>query len=168
MQIQALLSKISELEKETPLSVARVTFGGGFLFSDTLLIDKGSSDGIEPGNYAVAKGIILGRIENIGPHTATIVPFSRFKEKIVVRIGSGKDTVLEGEGIGGGEIRIEIPQGYAVAAGESVWWAQRSSHLVGIIASVDIKEGRAINYALVRNPFALRSLTDVSIVRIPQ
>ena len=168
LQIQALVSKISELEKGAPSSIARVVLGGGFLFSDVLVIDKGGDDGIGPDDYAAAKGIILGRIENIGPHTATIVPFSRFKEKTVVRIGLQKDAVLLGEGIGGGEIKIEIPQGFAITAGESAWWGSGSSHLLGIIASVDIKEGRAINYAFIRNPFPQRSLTEVSIVRIPQ
>ncbi len=168
LQIQALAAKISELEKDLPSSAARITFGGGFLFSDTLIIDKGSLDGIGPDSYASAKGIILGRIDNIGPHTATIVPFSRFKEKTVVRMGSQKDVVLLGEGIGGGEIRIEIPQGFAITVGESAWWGGGSSHLLGIIASVDTKEGRAINYAFIRNPFPQRSFTEVSIVRIPQ
>ena len=168
MRSLALLAKIADLEKEkkpSPSITAKVIFGGGFLFSDTLVANKGSEDGVTIGDYATAYDIVIGRVENTTARQSTIIPFSRFGEKVVIRLGAEKDIVLEGEGIGAGEIRIELPKDARVVPGDSVWWGEQNDYLVGLVNAIDTKEGRALAYAYIRNPFSLHALADIIIIR---
>lgn len=174
----AFLSVITDLTKEneklraeislrrtTPTIPAHIIFGGGYLFTDTLIVDKGTEDGVLPTDWVIANDTTIGYIGSNNARESIVILFSRFKEPVIVRLGEKKDVVLEGEGVGGGEIRIELPQGFGILVGDPVWLAKKNNYLIGLISAVDVQKGRLINYAYIRNPFSLRSLNNVTIMR---
>ena len=167
MEQLALLTRIADLTREHTAKtiLTKVILGGGFLFSDTLVVRAGTDEGVLPGDLAIAYGTVIGRVDTTSSHESSIVPFSRFAEKITIRLGQKKDITLEGEGIGGGEIRIELLRGLGIATGNSAWWGERSEYLVGLISHVDTQEGRSMDHAYITNPFSLKSLSEITLVR---
>ncbi len=174
----ALLTEIKNLKKENSdlekfinkkgvkkEILAKVKLGGGYIFSDFLLIDSGSEAGIKIGDTVVTNGnFVIGKISEIGDYWSNVTPFSKAGEKIVLKTGGGGALLFDGTGIGMGEIYSKLPNTSGIKVGEGVWWGEDQSYLVGLVDNVNNSENSDINGVTIKNPYALKNLTNVIVV----
>ncbi|MEK7560192.1 MAG: rod shape-determining protein MreC [Patescibacteria group bacterium] len=165
-RIKDLELKLQEKESKDKTIPANVVFGGGYLFSDSIFLDKGSKDGVEKGDFVVYKSFaVLAEIDEVFSGYSRALPFSRFGEKTALRSGSTKNVLFEAEGSGGGKILAYLPQNSGVSAGDGVYLAKSSQFLVGLVETNEKKESRDFEEISIILPFSLRSVAEVDIVK---
>ena len=78
---------------------AEVTGRGGTL-DPTMLIDRGTDDGVHPGEPVLdGKGALIGVVSEASEQTATVIPItSRKAPGVTVRLANGRRGIVEGEG----------------------------------------------------------------------
>jgi cell shape-determining protein MreC len=168
-----LYQKIGDLEKkifeketlEKSIS-ANIIFGGGYLFANSIILDKGFSDGVEKGDFVIYQSsIVVAKIEEVFSGYSKAAPFSRFGEKIILRSGPGKNVVFEAKGKGGKEISASLPKGSRVNVGDVAYLAGNPRFLVGIVDMAEKKESRDFEELSIMLPFSLRSLERLDIFK---
>lgn len=172
-EVVLLRQKITDLELE--LSIARnseekvhsnVIFGGGYLFSDYIFLDKGTNAGVEKGDIVVYESSsAVAKIEEAFTEYSKAVPFSSFGKKVVLRTAAKKNILFEAEGKGGGVIFVSLPKGSGIEVGETVWLAESPRFLVGVVESILKKESRDFEEISIILPFSLRSIAEADIVK---
>ena len=104
-----LLEQLYDLEaagSELGRTVANV-IGRPDAFDAALIIDKGSSDGIAPGQPVIdTNGYVVGSVRSVTAGTATIVPIVSDRQGVTVIVGNQVGTLLSQ--VGRGEMRLEI------------------------------------------------------------
>ncbi|MBI2023353.1 hypothetical protein HYT01_02195 [Candidatus Giovannonibacteria bacterium] len=148
---------------------AKVVVGGGFMYSDVLMLDEGSDSGIEEGSlvfFGAAQGPeILGKISETGNNWSKAVPFSVVGQKTVLRSGKDKSIVFEAVGVGGGEMRTELPSEVELKVGDIVWWGEGSSYVLGMIGRAESHSGSQLREFYIKIPVSLGNLREVMISR---
>lgn len=183
-ELSVLKAKVRDVEEENqmlksvlagrmvlprPLVVATVRFGGGYLFLDTLFIDRGSSDGIALHNAALSDdGLVVGTVDDVGDSWSRILPFSKLGVKTVVRGGQKKDVIFELTGIGGGEMRADVPTAIRIKTGDILWWGENPAFAVGVVDRVNSAQTRQIGQVFVRQTRSLFSFIYLFIVTLPR
>lgn len=144
----------------------QVIFGGGYLFSDVLYLNRGSEDGAEVGDLIIyGQNIAIGKVGEVFGKFSKIIPLSKFGEKNSFRLGEEKRVLFEGVGAGGGKISADFPNSVFLNAGEEVYFAQNPKYLAGIVEEVDKKQGRDFKMISIRIPVSLNSITDVALIK---
>ncbi|HZQ78094.1 MAG TPA: rod shape-determining protein MreC [Acidimicrobiia bacterium] len=93
---------------------ARVVSIGGPAPGATLVLDRGSADGIAAGMPVVAAGGLVGRVVETGPHDSVVLPVVAPTSAVGVRIvGAGPDAGVAGpagvaQGRGGSGLRLDL------------------------------------------------------------
>ena len=97
---------------------AEVTGRGGTLYQ-TFNIDRGTEDGVHPGQPVVdGEGALMGIVSEVGERSATVTPItSRRASAVTVRLPNGRRGVVEGTGAGTLTLTILDAQ-YPVREGE--------------------------------------------------
>ncbi len=164
-QIQTLQSQLANRSLfTTALVTAHVRFGGGWIFSDTIFIDRGSRDGISAGDPVISDSrILVGTIDQIGANWGSVAPFSKLGRKTVVRTGSHKEIVFELTGIGGGEMTTDLPASVALVSGDMIWWGEASQYQMGVIDHIDRSSATQVEHIVVRQVIPLTSLDSVFV-----
>ena len=98
-----VLLRLSLADDLQELAVAAEVTGSGGTFDPTLLIDRGTADGVYAGQPVVdARGALVGVISEAGERAATVVPItSRRAPGVTVRLADGQRGIVEGQGSGG-------------------------------------------------------------------
>lgn len=173
MEVALLYQRISDLEqkiskKETldKTISANIVFGGGYLFSDSIFLDKGSENGVEKGDFVIYKSsLVLAKIEEVFSKYSRATPLSRFGKKTVLRSGPEKTVLFEAEGKGGREIFASLPKGSGVNTGDGVYIAEDPRFLAGLVEMAEKKESRDFEEISIVIPFSLRSIAGVDIIK---
>jgi rod shape-determining protein MreC len=99
--------------------IARSGFEGGV---DEIIIDRGSGDGIIPGQAVISsEGVAVGKILSAESHTARIALATGAKCKLAAAINTGKKTIGIAKGELGLTISIDfIPQTERVSIGDLI------------------------------------------------
>ncbi len=136
----------------------------GTLPYDTLLIDRGSDDGIKRG-AAVFSGPyrVIGVVEKVLSKSALVVlATTPGVESTVYILGPDIYTIALGEG--GGVLRLSVPQGISLAVGQSVILPGLSGGVFGTIAVVDqVEPTRLVQYGYVHTGKPILSTRLVSV-----
>lgn len=134
---------------------------------DTILLDKGSDDGIvlhAPVYHG--KGIAIGYVRQVFSQTALVTLFSSPDiETTVFVFGSNLFTTAYGEG--GGIIRLSVPQGIAIAEGDVVILPSIESGALGTISEIQSIPTEPEQHAFVTLPAPLQSLRLVAVGKSP-
>ncbi len=81
---------------------ARVISFGPSSFEETILIDKGSSEGVEVGNPVVSAEGLVGRVVRVSKHRASVLLVTDARSAVGVRFTSvGEAGIAEGRGTSG-------------------------------------------------------------------
>lgn len=83
-----------------PSVTAEVINTGSSNFEDTVTVDMGTSDGIASGQPVVAAGGLVGSVETVSSHTATIVLLTDPTFAVGVHLPGGNVGTVQGEGLG--------------------------------------------------------------------
>lgn len=168
-----LYQKINDLEQRLQEHnfadksiLANIIFGGGYIFSDSILLDRGLEYGIAKGDFVIYKSsIAVAKIDEVFSGYSKAVPFSRFGEKITLRSGPQKSVLFEAEGGGGREIVASLPKGSLVNVGDGVYLAENPRFLAGIVEMATKRESRDFEEINVLLPLSLWSIVEVSIIK---
>ncbi len=102
------LLALRESEDITDLAIAVEITGRGGSLDPTLIISKGTTDGVNIGQPVVDEhGALVGRVSESGPTGARVVPItSRRASAVTVRLPDGQRGVVTGQG--GGVLELSV------------------------------------------------------------
>jgi cell shape-determining protein MreC len=147
--------------------VARVIGRPDQLPYDRLMIDRGKAEGVVL-DAPVFQGIdqIIGYVAAVYEHSAlvTLVTTANFKTTAYV---IGPDIYTFTEGMGGGVLRVRVPQGVPLAVGDTVILPAIDSGVYGEIVEVVSSPTQPEQYGYVPLTVPLQSLQYVSVGRQP-
>jgi len=176
-QTAMLKAKIADLEKERDnlniligntynknIVPANVSLGGGYLFSDSIIVDRGANSGVAIDDYVTTiDGMFVGKVISVGANWSSIVPFTRLGQKTVIRGGQNKEIVFEVSGIGGGETSADLPGSLDIKIGDIFWSGEYPDFIIGIVNGIDSSQAKQIQTVYFGPPVALKFLTFVNI-----
>jgi cell shape-determining protein MreC len=132
-------------------------------FYDTLIIDVGSSDGIEVGDKVYAQGAILvGDISETFGSTARVSLFSTPGRAVSVLFGSST-VQAEAIGKGAGNFEAHLPVGVEVSEGDAITFPHLRAHVFGIVESVSVDASDSLQTILFKAPINMHQLRFVEV-----
>lgn len=129
---------------------------------DTLVVHKGSNDGVVEGALVYTKETVVGTVIRVFKESALIMLFSTPEMKSPIYI-YGPDIFAHAYGMGGGVVRISVPQGIAVREGDPVTIPMADSGIYGLVSHVESVESNPEQYAYVTQEPALQNIRFVAI-----
>jgi rod shape-determining protein MreC len=141
----AELRKLLGMQQRLDLKTlpARVVGVGPSNFEDSVFIDRGSSDGLRKDMAVVGGEGLVGRIVEVGPHTARVVLLIDPSEAVAVRLSTNGETgVVQGTDQRDLELQLYNPEA-VVSGGDAVVTSGFDSSLypagipVGVIDRVE-------------------------------
>ncbi len=134
---------------------------------DVLVIDRGSNDGIAlDAPVFIADNRVIGIVSKVFAKSAIIelVTTPNLVSSVFV---VGPDIFTNAVGMGGGQLRIGVPQGIALTIGDAVILPAVQSGVFGSINHIESLPTRPEQYAYVSTDIPLQSLRFVSVARTP-
>lgn len=131
---------------------------------DTIIIDKGTSDGVREGARVMYDNVILGHVSQALDTTSKIELLSSPGSMTDVMVGN-PPTAVVAEGQGGGNFFIKMPHGVAVAVGDIVTLPGSAGIIVGVVGDVKTSPSDPFQKVLVASPLNLRHLRWVELVK---
>jgi len=129
---------------------------------DTLVVHKGSEDGVVTGALVYAEETVVGTVVRAFTDSALVMLFSTPDVKSPVYI-YGPDIFAYAYGMGGGVLRVSVPQGIAVKEGDPVAIPMADSGVYGLVSHIESVESNPEQYAYVTQEPALQSMRFVAI-----
>ena len=130
---------------------------------DVLVIDQGSLDGIVVNAPVfVGSSRVIGHVVSTFPNSAVVelVTSPRFVSSVYI---VGPDIYTNATGMGGGQLRVGVPQGIELAVGNQVILPSVESGLFGTINHVESSPTGPEQYGFVSTDIPLQSLHFVSV-----
>ncbi len=134
---------------------------------DMLMIDQGTSDGIVVGAPVyIGDRTVIGFVQSATERTALIslITTSGFVSTVYVL---GPDIFTTAVGMGGGQLRVGVPQGIVVKEGDLVILPSITSGVYGSISYIETIPTQPEQYAYVSPKTAIGSLRLVAVGRTP-
>lgn len=158
------LRDLLEYTSNTQRILARVVVRPPETLYDTLVIDRGTRNGITEGTRAfVGENVLLGTVEEANRSTSRVHFFSSSGTVIDV-VFAGEDGVVSARGQGNGNFIVEVPQNVSVAVGDVVILAG-TSYSVGIVGAVVRDPGDEFQTVRFSLPLPLTHIDFVTIGR---
>lgn len=134
---------------------------------DTLILDKGSADGIiEHAPVYYGAGHVLGYVHAVFPHLSYVTLFSSpGVESTVYLFGSNLFTTAYGEG--GGVVHLSIPQGITLTKGDVVVLPSLDAGVLGAVDEIQSIPTEPEQHAYVTLNVPLQSIRLVSVGTTP-
>jgi len=151
-------------ERQTSGIVAAVLNQSLYVPYDTLIVDRGIQDDVEPGFNVVASGaILLGEVESVAARSAMVKLLSYPGVKTEGYVQSLSLNVVV-EGIGGSNLKFNIPKNLEVKIGDRIVSTSRQGYLIGQVELIKEKELEPLKDVILRTPLNLRHLRFVELI----
>lgn len=132
---------------------------------DTLLIDRGMEHGVKERAVVYASSKIpIGTVSNVYPASALVTLFTTPGVRSTAYI-YGPDIYTTTQGMGGGVMRVSVPQGIELSAGDPVILPSVDSGTYGLIEYVESVESSPLQYGFLTTPVSISSLRYVTVNR---
>lgn len=164
------LTKTTILEEENKNlkeTLGRVNPNGHFVLSailakpnqtpyDTLIIDRGSEDGIKVDDRVFAKGnILIGYIESVEKNSSKVIMFSTPGNISQVIYGSsGK--YFNARGAGNGSIVVDVSRETEVSIGDMFFYPGLDGILIGVAKKIDFDARDAFRKVIIKSPINIQ------------
>lgn len=170
--IELLSSENAELrsllgDKEENKIVAGIIGRPNKLPYDVLVLDKGHEDGIVEGAPVfIGKNSVIGVVEKVFGKSSVVqlITSSGFNASVYI---IGPNIYTNAVGIGGGQLRVGVPQGITLSVGDLVILPSASAGVYGAISVVDSIPTRPEQYGYVSPEIPIASLRLVSVGDAP-
>jgi hypothetical protein len=130
---------------------------------DTLLVDKGTRDGVVEGATVYVEGdIAIGSVIRAYESNALVELVSTSGVHSTAFI-FGPDIFTDAEGQGGGIVRVSVPQDIPLAVGNLVVLPGASAGVYGAITHIEAPESSPQQFGYVAGPIPLASIRTVHI-----
>lgn len=164
-QLQAENNALNELFglAEHSRIIARVLARPNQTPYDTLLIDRGIADGIVEGAVVYIKeNLAVGVIVHAYTQSSLVQLVSSPGVRATAYI-FGPNIFTESEGMGGGVLRVTVPQGIPFAVGDVVVLPAGGTGAYGEVVSIEAVESSPEQYGYVTSPISLQAVRYVSV-----
>lgn len=134
---------------------------------DTLVLDKGSADGVkENAPVYIGGDQIIGFVAGVYPNTSvvTLATTPGFSSTVYVY---GPNIYTTAVGVGGGTLEIQVPQGIDMKAGDVVVLPAFNSGVYGVISVIDSSPTRPEQFGYVSINTPLQGLRFVGVGEEP-
>ncbi len=151
----------------SPQIVAGVLARPPYTPYDTVVLDKGSDDGIvEYAPVYHGKGVALGYVHAVFPHMSYVTLFSSpGVESTVYIFGANLFTTAYGEG--GGVVHLSVPQGIPLTKGDAVVLPGLHTGTLGTVDEIQSIATEPEQHAYVTLGVPLQSIRIVSVGTMP-
>lgn len=132
---------------------------------NSLIIDRGSTAGIQVGQLVVTQGSIgLGTVARVAPYSATVMLFSgpQFNEDMVMR---NQNITVPAKGKGGGNFEIHIPREIEVSDGDILGLPYYPNISIGVVKSIVFDQRDPFQKVLARTPVNIQELNYVQVIK---
>jgi len=143
--------------------IARVVGRPPQLPYDVLMLDRGREHGVvEQAPVYVGSDQVIGYVSRVYDRTAlvTLVSTAGFESMAYI---VGPNIYTYAEGIGGGMLQVQVPQGIPLAVGDTVILPAIDSGVYGAITQIETAPTQPIQYGYVPMQVNLQSMQYVSI-----
>jgi cell shape-determining protein MreC len=138
-----------------------------YLPYDVLVLDRGSEQGVVVGAPVFIGGdAVIGVVMKVFPHASVVILSSTPGFEMSVYV-VGPNIYTTAHGVGGGQVRIGVPQGIAIAPGNPVILPGIESGVYGEIEYVESDPSQSEQVAFVAPEVPLSSLRFVAIGTAP-
>ncbi len=147
--------------------IARVVGRPPQLPYDVIMLDRGSAHGVaEASPVFVGTDQVIGYVSRVYDRTAlvTLVSTAQFESMAYI---IGPNIYTYARGVGGGMLRVIVPQGIPLTVGDTVILPAIDSGVYGTIAHIETSPTQPEQYGYVPMQQNLQSLQYVSIGREP-
>lgn len=119
---------------------------------DTLVIDRGSEDGIEPDDLVFAGGdILIGFVDSVDKNTAKVLMYSTPGNISQVIYGnSGK--YFNAHGTGNGTLEVEVSREIEVIVGDQFFYPGLDNTLVGVAQKIHFDPRDSFKKVIIKSP----------------
>ncbi len=166
-------ARLSVLEKDTAFLqneqsgeknriVARVVRHPNETPYDTLLLDKVSAEGVQERSFVYANRVAIGSVARVFLKSSLVVLFSTPDIETPVYV-YGPDVFARAYGVGGGVLRVSVPQGIQLSVGDVVVTPFGSENIYGTIAYIESSPSNPEQFGFVVQNEALSGLQMVAI-----
>lgn len=134
---------------------------------DVLLLDKGSSSGIQAGAPVyVGTQTVIGVVRSVSNTTAVVdmVTSPNFSSLVYI---VGPNVYAVANGVGGGQLRVGVPQGVDVAMQDLVILPSVSPGVFGVVTHIENRPTQAEQLVYVTPEVAIRELRLVTVGEQP-
>lgn len=139
----------------------------GKLPYDSLMLDQGSVDGVTEGAPVyIGDNTVIGIVKSVATQTSLVELITSPKFKATVFI-VGPDIYTNAVGVGGGQLRVGVPQGISLSEGDLVVLPSITSGIYGAISTVQSEATRPEQYGFVAPETPLASIRFVSVGTTP-
>ncbi len=139
----------------------------GALPYDSLMIDRGTQDGVVNGAPVfIGENTVIGIVRNATKKTSLVelITSNGFEATVYI---IGPDIYTNAVGIGGGQLRVGVPQGIPLQEGDLVVLPSLTSGVYGAISAVQSEASRPEQYGYVSPKTPLASIRLVSVGKTP-
>lgn len=161
-KLQALIGRATDVD----LIFAAVLVRPNRSPYDTLILDRGSGDGVSVGDLVAVEGgqIALGTIIEASATQSKSKLYSSDGTEIPVFVGDGSAPGIA-EGIGGSNFIVELPRGVSVKEGDQVVTAEGEPRILGVVGRIEARSSDAFDRVHFKSPVNIQEVWWVEIVR---
>lgn len=119
---------------------------------DTLIIDRGSKDGISPENKVFVGGdVLIGEIESVDLNTSRVLMYSSPGNILQVVYGN-TGIYFNAKGLGGGSFEVEVTRDIDVNIGDMFFYPGLENTLIGTVKKVDFDPRDSFKKVILKSP----------------
>lgn len=160
-----MLLKLGGRTSEETYTIAAVLSRPPVSAYDTIIIDVGSSNGVEKGDIvAVGGGVTIGLVSDVAVHRSTVTLFSTPGHETQVLIGENRIAV-PARGLGGGNFEIRVPKDELVEKGDSVLLPGINPKIFGVVQQIVTTTSDPFVIVYLTLPVNLYLLRFVSVLK---
>ncbi len=132
---------------------------------DTLILDRGSLDGVSVGDFVTMEGgqIILGTIIETSATGSKSKLYSSDGTEISVLVGDG-NTPGVAHGQGGSNFIVELPRGVDVREGDRVVTGEGEPRVLGVVGEIEARSSDVFDRVRFKSPINIQEVWLVEIV----
>lgn len=123
---------------------------------DTLIIDRGSEDGISSDDLVFVKGdVLIGEIESVSKKTSKVIMFSTPGNiSQVVYADTGR--YFNAKGLGGGTFEVDVTRDVEVSEGDLFFYPGLDNNPIGVVRKIDFDPRDPFKKVLMKSPINIQ------------
>ncbi|MEK7535445.1 MAG: rod shape-determining protein MreC [Patescibacteria group bacterium] len=130
---------------------------------DTIIIDQGSDQGIEPGRVVISdQGVALGKIIEVYPKISKIELFSAYGKDLELILDGEERVIASGQG--SQNFYLRLPRGINVTASSTLMLPGAENLLIANVENIKNDSGDAFQKVLARLPVNIHAINKVYVL----
>lgn len=119
---------------------------------DTLIIDRGSKDGVSPDDLVFIKGdVLIGEIESVDLNSSRVLMYSTPGNILQVVYGN-TGIYFNAKGLGNGSFEVDVTRDIEVYIGDMFFYPGLDNTLIGTVKKIDFDPRDSFKKVLMKSP----------------